>query len=96
MYCCTRLPASVMTPEMVPPLLRAPLIPGTVAPAAIEYLRHRRSVRGLGRQRALRRGPVDVTLENPSGQALAAAFELNNRTRVLRLDKVRATYKPGP
>lgn len=41
------------------------------------------------------RGPAEVTLESPSGRAHAATFELNNRTRVLRLDKVRATYKPG-
>lgn len=42
------------------------------------------------------RGPVAVTLESASGRAHAAAFELNNRTRVLTLDKVRATYKPRP
>lgn len=41
------------------------------------------------------RGPAEVVLETASGRAHAAAFELNNRTRVLRLDKVRATYKPG-
>ena len=41
------------------------------------------------------RGPTDVTLENPSGRAHASAFELNNRTRVLMLDKVRATYLPS-
>lgn len=41
------------------------------------------------------RGPVEVTLETPSGRAQAAAFELNNRTRVLRLDRVRAAYKPN-
>ncbi len=42
------------------------------------------------------RGPVEVTLETPSGRAHASAFELNNRTRVLMLEKVRATYKPSP
>jgi lipopolysaccharide export system protein LptC len=40
------------------------------------------------------RGPGAVVLESDSGRAHAAAFEINNRTRVLRLDKVRATYKP--
>ena len=42
------------------------------------------------------RGPGEVVLESPSGRAHASAFELNNRTRVLTLDKVRATYKPSP
>ena len=42
------------------------------------------------------RGPGDVALESASGRANAAAFELNNRTRVLTLDRVRATYKPAP
>lgn len=41
------------------------------------------------------RGAAEVVLETASGRAHAAAFELNNRTRVLRLDKVRATYRPG-
>ena len=41
------------------------------------------------------RGPVEVTLETQSGRAQAAGFELNNKTRVLRLDRVRATYKPA-
>lgn len=40
------------------------------------------------------RGQTEVTLETISGRAVASAFELNNRTRTLRLDKVRATYKP--
>ena len=42
------------------------------------------------------RGPGEVTLENPSGRVHASAFELNNRTRVLMLEKVRATYLPSP
>ena len=37
-----------------------------------------------------------VLLENPAGRAEAAGLELNNRTRVLRLDRVRATYQPPP
>ncbi len=40
------------------------------------------------------RGRDEVVLETPSGRALAAAFEINNRTRILKLDRVRATYKP--
>jgi lipopolysaccharide export system protein LptC len=36
----------------------------------------------------------EVRLESPSGHALAAGFELDNRARTLRLQKVRATYKP--
>ena len=40
------------------------------------------------------RGPEEVTLETLSGRANAASFELNNRTRMLRLDRVRASYKP--
>lgn len=37
-------------------------------------------------------GPV--LLENPGARVEAAGLELNNQTRVLRLDRVRATYKP--
>lgn len=35
-----------------------------------------------------------VTLESPSGRAVAAGMELDNRARTLKLDRVRATYKP--
>jgi lipopolysaccharide export system protein LptC len=35
-----------------------------------------------------------VLLENPSGRVEALGLELNNQTRVLKLDRVRATYKP--
>lgn len=35
-----------------------------------------------------------VKLESPSGQAVAAGMELDNRARTLKLDRVRATYKP--
>ena len=35
-----------------------------------------------------------VLLENPAGRVEAAGLELNNQTRVLRLDRVRATYQP--
>jgi lipopolysaccharide export system protein LptC len=37
-------------------------------------------------------GPV--LLENPAGRVEASGLELNNQTRILKLDKVRATYKP--
>ena len=40
------------------------------------------------------RGTSAVTLESASGRAQAQAFEVNNRARTLRLDKVRATFKP--
>jgi lipopolysaccharide export system protein LptC len=36
----------------------------------------------------------DVVLESPSGRALAKGLELDNRARTLKLDQVRATYKP--
>jgi lipopolysaccharide export system protein LptC len=36
----------------------------------------------------------EVTLQSPSSHAVAEGLELNNRTRTLRLDRVRATYKP--
>jgi lipopolysaccharide export system protein LptC len=35
-----------------------------------------------------------VLLENPAGRVEAAGLELNNQARTLRLDRVRATYKP--
>jgi lipopolysaccharide export system protein LptC len=35
-----------------------------------------------------------VLLENPAGRMEAAGLELNNQTRVLKMDKVRATYTP--
>ncbi|QJR13286.1 LPS export ABC transporter periplasmic protein LptC [Usitatibacter palustris] len=35
----------------------------------------------------------EVKLESPSGHAVAAGFELNNKERTLRMDRVRATYK---
>jgi len=37
-------------------------------------------------------GPV--LLENPAARVEASGLELNNQTRILRLDRVRATYKP--
>jgi len=36
----------------------------------------------------------EVTLESPSAHAVASALELDNRSRTLRLDHVRATFKP--
>ncbi|HYC35706.1 MAG TPA: LPS export ABC transporter periplasmic protein LptC [Usitatibacter sp.] len=41
------------------------------------------------------RGSAAVLLETASGRAHANAFEVNNRTRVLKLERVRATYKPS-
>ena len=38
----------------------------------------------------------DVTLESPEGHARAAGMELDNHARTLRLDRVRATYRPSP
>ena len=35
----------------------------------------------------------EVKLDSPSGRAVAAGFQLDNRARTLKLEKVRATYK---
>jgi len=35
-----------------------------------------------------------VLLENPEARVEASGLELNNQTRILKLDRVRATYKP--
>jgi lipopolysaccharide export system protein LptC len=37
-----------------------------------------------------------VVLESLSGRAVAASLELDNRARTVRMDRVRATYKPAP
>jgi LPS export ABC transporter protein LptC len=37
-----------------------------------------------------------VLVENPLGRLEASGLELNNQTRILKLDRVRATYKPPP
>ena len=37
-----------------------------------------------------------VVLESPSGRAVASGLELDNRARTLKLDQVRATFKPKP
>jgi lipopolysaccharide export system protein LptC len=37
-----------------------------------------------------------VLVENPLGHLEASGLELNNQTRILKLDRVRATYKPPP
>jgi lipopolysaccharide export system protein LptC len=42
------------------------------------------------------RGTSPVTVKNPSSYAEAASFELNNRARTLRMEKVRAMLKPPP
>jgi lipopolysaccharide export system protein LptC len=36
----------------------------------------------------------DVVVENDSGRLEAKGFELNNQTRLLKFDKVRASYRP--
>ncbi len=36
----------------------------------------------------------EVRMESPSAHAVAAGLELDNRARTVRLDQVRATYKP--
>ena len=36
----------------------------------------------------------EVVLESPSGRAVAGALEIDNRARTMKLDRVRATYKP--
>lgn len=40
------------------------------------------------------RGSSPVTVESASNRAHAASFELNNRTRMLSMEKVRAIFKP--
>ena len=42
------------------------------------------------------RGSSPVTVESATNRADAASFELNNRTRTLSMEKVRATFKPPP
>lgn len=37
----------------------------------------------------------EVTLTSPSSHAVAAGLEIDNKTRTLTLDRVRATYKPA-
>ena len=36
----------------------------------------------------------EVTLEGPMGRAMAGGMELDNRARTIKLERVRATYKP--
>lgn len=38
----------------------------------------------------------EVVLTTPSSHAVAAGMELDNRARTIKLDRVRATYKPKP
>jgi lipopolysaccharide export system protein LptC len=38
----------------------------------------------------------EVTMESPSGRAVAAGLELDNKARTLKLDRVRATFRPPP
>lgn len=37
-----------------------------------------------------------VTLESAEGRAHGTGLELNNQTRILKLDRVRATFRPSP
>jgi lipopolysaccharide export system protein LptC len=41
------------------------------------------------------RTDVDVVIETPTGRAHARGMELDNNARVLKLDRVRAVFKPG-
>jgi lipopolysaccharide export system protein LptC len=43
----------------------------------------------------LARTNSEVHLESPSGRAVAEGLEVDNKSRVMRLDRVRATYKPA-
>jgi lipopolysaccharide export system protein LptC len=38
----------------------------------------------------------DVMLESPQGRAYAKGMELDNNARTIKLDRMRATYKPAP
>ena len=38
----------------------------------------------------------EVKMESPTGRALAAGLELDNKARTLKLDRVRATFNPPP
>ena len=47
-------------------------------------------------EEGIARTTVEVKLESPSGNAVAQGFELNNKERTLRMDRVRATYQQPP
>lgn len=38
----------------------------------------------------------EVKMESPTGRAVAAGLEVDNKARTLKLDRVRATFKPPP
>jgi lipopolysaccharide export system protein LptC len=38
----------------------------------------------------------EVTMESPTGHAHAAGLEIDNKSRTVKLDRVRATFKPPP
>ena len=42
------------------------------------------------------RTDTEVVLESASGRAVAQGLEIDNRARTMKLDQVRATYKPAP
>ncbi len=46
-------------------------------------------------ERGIARTQEEVTVESPSGRAVAHGLELDNQLRILKLDRVRATYKPS-
>jgi lipopolysaccharide export system protein LptC len=40
------------------------------------------------------RTSTEVTMDSPTGHAVAAGLEIDNKARTLKLDRVRATFKP--
>jgi lipopolysaccharide export system protein LptC len=38
----------------------------------------------------------EVNMESPTGRAVAQGLEIDNKSRVLKLDRVRATFKSAP
>jgi lipopolysaccharide export system protein LptC len=38
----------------------------------------------------------ETTMDSPTAHAVAAGFELDNKARTMKLDRVRATFKPPP
>ena len=41
------------------------------------------------------RTSADVHMDSPSARAIAKGMEINNRTRILKLERVNATFQPG-
>jgi lipopolysaccharide export system protein LptC len=38
----------------------------------------------------------ETTMDSPTAHAVAAGFELDNKARTMKLERVRATFKPPP